>query len=288
MRTTNVRILIAALVAIASIAFAAGCGSSDDSTSATTGDSSSATADTSNFDLITDGTLTVGSDIPFPPFEDGKNGDYTGFDIDLVNDIADRLDLEVAYKDTAFDTIFRDLAQGKFDMVASATTITPERQKTVDFSNPYYEAQQALLVTEGSDIAGPDDFAGKTIGTQDGTTGEAYVNDKTDAADVRGFPEAGDAINALRAGQVDGVVIDQPVAQDAIDKGAGSGLVLATEIPTGELYGLSVQKDNTALLDAINGALQDLKDDGTLGDLYDQYFGIEPPKSVLEGTTEAK
>lgn len=282
MRTVNLRLALAALVAIASLVFAIGCGSSDDSTS-----SSGSSADTASFGLIADGTLTVGSDIPFPPFEEGKDPNYTGYDIDLVNAVADKLGLQVKYVDTAFDTIFTDLGQGKFDLVASASTITPERQKQVAFSDPYYEAQQGLLVTANSDIQSVDDFAGKTIAAQDGTTGETYVNDKTDAETVNGFPEAGDAINALLGGQADAVVIDQPVAQDAVEK-FGDKLQLATEIPTGELYGLSVSLDNTELLDAVNGALQGLKDDGTLGDLYQQYFKLDPPKSVLEGTTEVK
>ncbi|CAN5398884.1 basic amino acid ABC transporter substrate-binding protein [soil metagenome] len=284
MRKINLKILLAALVAIASLAVGVGCGSSDDSTSG----SSTGGGDTADFNLIKPGTLVVGSDIPYPPFEDGRNGDYTGFDIDLVGDIAEKLGLTVEVQDTNFTTIFRDLSQGKFDLVASASTITPERQKTVDFSDPYYEAQQAILVAEGSDIKTADDLNGKTVGAQDGTTGEAYVTDKLDAKAVRPYPEAADAINALRNGQIEAAVIDQPVAQDAVDKGAGSGLVVAGEISTDELYGLAIAKDNTKLLDAVNGALQDLKDDGTLNDLYQQYFKIDAPDSVINGTTESK
>lgn len=280
MRRLDLRLLLAAVVAVASIVFAIGCGSDDDSTSG------GSTGDTADYNLIKDGTLTIGSDIPFPPFEDGKAPDPTGFDIDLVNAIADKLGLETTYVDTAFDTIFTDLAQGKFDMVASATTITPEREKVVAFSDPYYEAQQAILVTPGSDITSADDFAGKTIAAQDGTTGEMYVNDKTDADTVNGFPEAAAAVNATLGGQADATVIDQPVAQDAVEKNGGK-LEIAAEIPTGELYGLPIPLDNTALLDAVNGALQDLKDDGTLTDLYQQYFKTDPPKSVLGGASES-
>ncbi len=174
-------------------------------------------------ELITDGTLTVGSDIPFPPFEFGKAPDYDGFDIDLVNKIADELGLEVVIKDTSFDTIFTDVAAGKFDLVASASTITPEREQTVNFSDPYYEAEQALLVPVGSDIASVEDLDGLTVGAQDGTTGEAYANDETNAGEVRGFPNGPAAIAALENGQVEATIIDQPVAQDAIDKAEGSG-----------------------------------------------------------------
>jgi len=197
--------------------------------------------------------------------------------------VADNLGLEPTYQDATFDTIFRDVAQGQFDIVAAASTITPERQQKVNFSDPYYEAQQALVVADGSDIATTADLGGKIVGTQDGTTGEMYANDETDASEVRGFPEGPDAIAALRTGQVDAVIIDQPVAVDAVDK--EGGVTIAEEIPTNELYGFAMAPDNTALLDAVNGALVDIKDDGTLTDLYQKYFKADPPASVLEGTT---
>ena len=115
-------------------------------------------------------SLTVGSDIPYPPFEFGKPP-YQGFDVDVVNEIAKGLGSKATFKKTPFDTIFRDLAQGKFDMVASASTITPEREKTVDFSTSYFPADQSLMVKKGSTIKTVDDVAGKVIGAQLGTTG---------------------------------------------------------------------------------------------------------------------
>jgi polar amino acid transport system substrate-binding protein len=226
----------------------------------------------------------VGTDTPFPPFEIGQPPDISGYDIDVLNAIADKIGVTPEYTDTSFDTIFRDVAAGQWDIAAAASTITPGRQKTVSFSDPYYEAQQALLVTEGSDIASTDDLGGKIVGTQDGTTGEVYANDETDASDVRGFPEGPDAINALVTGQVDAVIIDQPVAADAVEKQGGTEVV--EEIPTNELYGYAMAQENTGLIDAVNGALQELKDDGTITDLYQQYFETDPPDSVLTGTTE--
>jgi polar amino acid transport system substrate-binding protein len=141
------------------------------------------------------------------------------------------------------------------------------------------------MVPEGSDIATVEDLAGATVGAQDGTTGEDYANEETDSAQVRGFPEAADAFNALRAGQVDAVIIDNFAAQDAVEQGIG-GIAIATEIPTGELYGLPVAQGNDALLEAVNDALQEIKDDGTLEDIYQQHIGTEAPESVLEGTHE--
>ncbi|MFM8519221.1 MAG: basic amino acid ABC transporter substrate-binding protein [Solirubrobacterales bacterium] len=236
-------------------------------------------------ELIQSGTLTVGSDIPFPPFEFGRAPDYKGFDIDIVREIAKDMGLKLKIQDTGFDTIFTDVAQGKFDMVASASTITPERQQTVNFSDPYYEAEQALLVPPDSDISTVEDLSGKIVGAQDGTTGEAYANDETDASEVRGFPNGPAAIDAVKAGQVDATIIDQPVAQDALDNGQ-TGFDIATLIPTGELYGFAFAKKNTALLDKVNEIVQKMKEDGRLDAVYQKYFKTKPPKGVVDGTTE--
>jgi polar amino acid transport system substrate-binding protein len=265
--------VVAAVLAIAALGVSAGCGGDDDNGGGGGND----------LGLIQEGQLLVGTDTPYPPFEIGQPPNITGYDIEVVNAIAEKLGLTVTYQDTSFDTIFRDLSQGKFDMVVAATTITPEREQKVDFSDPYYAADQALVVTPGSDIRTVEDLADKTVGAQDGTTGEAYANDETDAADVRGYPEGPDAISALKAGQVDAVVIDQPVAQDALDK--EGGIEIPTIIPTGELYGLPTAQDSDALREQINKALQEMKDDGTLKGLYQKYFKIDPPQQVLTGKT---
>jgi polar amino acid transport system substrate-binding protein len=265
---------VAAVLAIAAIGVGAGCGGDDDDDGGGGGN---------ELGLIQEGQLLVGTDTPYPPFEIGQPPNITGYDIEVVNAIAEKLGLTVTYQDTSFDTIFRDLSQGKFDMVVAATTITPEREQKVDFSDPYYAADQALVVTPGSDVRTVEDLADKTVGAQDGTTGEAYANDETDAAEVRGFPEGPDAISALKAGQVDATIIDQPVAVDALEK--EGGIEIATTIPTGELYGLPTAQDSDALREEINKALQEIKDDGTLKGLYQKYFKTDPPQPVLTGKT---
>jgi polar amino acid transport system substrate-binding protein len=201
-----------------------------------------------------------------------------------MNGIAENLDLTAEYTDTGFGTIFRDTANGQFDTAAAASTITAGREKTVDFTDPYYEAQQALLVPEGSDIASVDDLGGTIVGAQDGTTGETYANDKTDASEVRGFPEGPNAVSALVTGQVDAVIIDQPVAVDAVEK--QGGVEIAQEITTNELYGCPVAPNNDALREAMNEALATLKEDGTIDELYEKFFSTKPPSTVLEGTNE--
>src|SRR5687767_12120928 len=130
------------LVLLAAVLVATGCGDDDSGSSTSSGD----------LGLIQEGELRVGSDIPYAPFEFGRDPDYQGFDVDIVNEVAKRLDVEAQFVKTPFDPIFRNLAQGRFDLVASAATITPEREKTVNFSVPYFPADQSLMVKQGSDI----------------------------------------------------------------------------------------------------------------------------------------
>jgi polar amino acid transport system substrate-binding protein len=267
---TWTRIVLAFMAALAVAGIAAGCG--DDN------------GDGNDLGLITDGQLKVGTDTPYPPFEIGQPPDISGYDIEVMNEIAKRLDLKPTYQDTSFDTIFRDLAQGKFDIVAAASTILPEREQTVDFSDPYYLTPQSLLVVPGSDISTVDDLSGKTVGAQDGTTGEFYAQDNTDAGEVRGYPEGPDAINAVKAGQVDAVIIDYGVAQDAVKK--GTDVEIAQKIVTNELYGYPMAEDNDALREKVNDALAEIKEDGTLTRLYQKYFKKDPPQSVLQGKND--
>jgi polar amino acid transport system substrate-binding protein len=235
--------------------------------------------------LIKDGQLMAGIDTPFPPFEKGHPPNVTGYDIDVIDAIADELGVEVVQQEVSFDTIFRDVAQGKFDVAVAASTITPEREQTVDFSDPYYLADQSLLVTEDeTDIGSAKDLGGKIVGAQDGTTGETYANDETDASEVRGYPGGTDAINALRAGQIDAVIVDSPVAEDAVQSQAG--LKIPEKIVTRELYGFSFAPDNDALREAVNEALATIKKNGTLADLYKKYFPDQSPDPVLKATHE--
>jgi polar amino acid transport system substrate-binding protein len=256
---------------------AAGCGDDDDDD-----DGGGGGAD---LGLIQEGQLLAGIDTPFPPFEKGHPPNITGYDIDVINAVADELGLEVVQQETSFDTIFRDVAQGKFDVAVAASTILPERERTVDFSDPYYLADQSLLVAaDETEIGSQEDLGGKIVGAQDGTTGETYANDETDASEVRGYPGGTDAINALQAGQIDAVIVDSPVAEDAV--ASRSGLKIAEKIVTRELYGFSFAPENDALREAVNEALATIKENGTLTELYQQYFPDQSPDPVLKATHE--
>jgi len=270
LRGTRTRVVTAVVAAVAVAGIAAGCGSSSSSTSTSGGSSSS------DLGLITPGTLTIGSDIPYPPFEQGKPPDYTGFDVDLMDAIAQKLNLQPKWVDTAFGTIFSDQQAGKFDIVASSTTITPARAQKVTFSDPYFNADQSLMVQKGSSLQSTSDITSSTrIGVQQGTTGADYATNKTDAQ-VQSYPEIGNAFNALQAGQVDGVINDFAVSAFALKQ--YPQLDVVQTIKTGEQYGFPMQQQNKALQDAVNGALKSVIDDGTYQKIFEHWFTNPPPK----------
>lgn len=268
---SRVSALLAALTVLAVAIFAAGCGSSDDSTSSGGGGGGA--------------VLTVGSDIPYPPFEQGKAPNYTGFDVELLEAVAENTGREAVFQDTSFDTIFLDLAQGKFEAVASAATITDEREKTVDFTNPYYLSEQAILVEEGSDIDSVEKLSGTTVGVQQGTTGQEFLDEKGNAGEVRPYPQGPDAVNALKTGTVDAVVIDIPVAENAVE--ASEGLEISAAIPTEEEYGFVVAQGEDKLLEELNEGLKEAIDDGTYAKVFEKWFHHEPPKAIESATHEA-
>lgn len=273
MRSTRLTALLAVfLLAIASLAVA-GCGSSDDTTGGGGGSGGGGEP------------ITVGSDIPYPPFEQGKSGNYTGFDVELMEAIGEKIGRPVEFEDTSFDTIFLDLAQGNFDAVASAATITDEREKTVDFTNPYYLSEQAILVKEGGDIASVEDLNGTNVGVQQGTTGQEFVEEKGEADELRKYPQGPDAVNALQTGTVDAVVIDIPVAENAVE--ANEGLEISAAIPTEEEYGFAVAQGETELLEQLNEGLKEAIDDGTYAKIYEKWFKHEPPEEIESATHEA-
>ncbi|MGH2757484.1 MAG: basic amino acid ABC transporter substrate-binding protein, partial [Actinomycetota bacterium] len=230
------------------------------------------------FTTLEDGMLTVGSDIPYPPFEYKKDGELIGLDMDLINEIADRLGLETEIIDTGFDTIFTQLAGGRYDVVIAASTITPEREEQVNFSDPYYNAQQSLTVNtaERSDIKSVDDLKeGDVIAVQGGTTGKAWAEDNlAEGIEIRSFPEGPDGYTALEAGDVDGVINDEPTALAEI--AARENLELVEQIPTGEAYGIAVDPENEELLDAVNEVLAEIIEDGTYEEIYSRYKDLPP------------
>jgi polar amino acid transport system substrate-binding protein len=277
MRKTRLTTLFAVFLLALTALVAAGCGGGS-----STGEESTAGGSEGGGGE----PLSVGSDIPYPPFEQGKSGNYTGFDVELMEAIAEKMGRTAEFQDTSFETIFRDVAQGKFEAVISAATITEEREQAVDFSNPYYLSEQAVLVKEGSDVKSLEDLEGKTVGVQQGTTGQELAKEEIGGSEIRPYPEGPDAVNALKAGTVEGVVIDAPVAKNAVEK--SGGIEIAEKVPTEEEYGIAVAQGETELLDEINQGLKEVQEDGTYTKIYKKWFHLEPPKAIFSATHKAE
>ncbi|MDQ4125007.1 MAG: basic amino acid ABC transporter substrate-binding protein, partial [Actinomycetota bacterium] len=241
--------------------------------------------------------LTVGSDIPYPPFEfEEADGTLTGFDVELIRAIADKLGLENpddAWVSTDFGTIFQQLASGtKFDIVVAAVTAyapegspasetVAERKQVVDFTDPYYPSLQSLTVPADSDIATIEDTDGAKVAVQRATTGAFFAEENLAGAELVSFEKAPQMYQALLAGQVDAVFNDLPVSLDAIkDK---PDLEVVQQVETGEEYAIAVSKDNPALRDAINEALAELYSDGTYAEIFQKYF---PEQELPEYASE--
>jgi polar amino acid transport system substrate-binding protein len=224
--------------------------------------------------LIQSGTLTDCSDVPFPPFEDFDKSSPTGFkgfDIDIISQIAQGMNLKLVVKDSAFDPLQSGLAlnSGQCDIVASAMTITPDRQQNLDFSDGYYDSKQSLLVPDGSDIKSIDDLSGKKVGVQQGTTGKTYAEEHATGADIVSFPSDAEEYQALKAGQVDALLQDLPVNLNHQEDG---GFTIVQTYSTNEQYGLAMKKGNTALVSDVNAQLQKMRSDGTYDQIYNKYF----------------
>ncbi len=231
----------------------------------------------SSLTLVSDGTLTVCSDVPYPPFEDfdeTSESGFKGFDVDIVAGIAEGLGLELEIKDSSFDAIQsgQALNAGQCDLAASAMTITEERKAALDFSDGYYDSEQSLLVPEGSDIAAIADLAGKKVGVQQGSTGKTYTEENAADADIVTFPSDAEMYQAIKAGQVDALLQDLPVNIDHQEDG---GFTVVETYPTDEQYGLAAKKGNTDLLTAVNEQLTKLHDDGSYDEIYTTYFPTE-------------
>jgi polar amino acid transport system substrate-binding protein len=261
--------VLAATTATAGLLLVAACTSSDD------GGSGSKTA-AGGVELAKGGQLTTCTHLPYPPFQSEIDGKVQGFDVSLIDLVAKDLGVKQKVLDTPFENFKTGafLNSGRCDLAAAGMTITEERKKNVDFSDPYFDATQALLVAKGSGISSLTDAKAKKVklGAQAQTTGEDYV--KSQGFDPVSFESSDAVLNGLRSGQVKAVVIDYPVVQGWLkNKANADAFQVADNINTGEQYGFTVKKGNTKLLAAVNKALADAKADGTYKKLYEKWIG---------------
>lgn len=255
------------------------CGGGNSNTTASTGSAapapttSAATSEAGadeGYKLATDGTLTMATNAYFPPYEYYDGQDVIGIDVDIAQAIADKLGLKLKIEDMEFDSIITAVSTGKADLGLAGMTVTPDRQKNVDFSDSYATGIQSVIVKEDSTIAKIDDLKGKKIGVQLSTTGDIYATDDFGKDSVVQYNKGNDAVMALTQGQVDAVIIDNEPAKSYV--AANKGLkILDTEYAT-ENYAACIAKDNTGLTKAVNKALAELKADGTLQKIVDKYI----------------
>ena len=256
-----------ARVAIASVALLglASCASAEGSTAISTPDPS----------LLRDSTLTVCTSYPYEPFEFEQDGELVGFDIDLVAEVAKELDVDLSYVNEDFE----EIASGKLlnanfcDIGVAAVSIDGDRARVVDFSSPYFNAAQVMVVQKGSGINSLNATAGGRIAVQEGTTGETYATDHAPPnTQIVRFEKVEDVDSALSGGTVDAGIYDNNIVGGAIERHPNFEVV--AEFDTGEQYGMAVKKDgNVDLLRVVNQVLSDIQENGRYDEIYEKWFG---------------
>ncbi len=268
----------------------AACGGSDDGSSAAA-DTTAAQADTqadteadtgaseegseaAAFTTVQPGKLIMGTNASFPPYEFTEDGvTIEGIDAEIAALIAEELGLELEIQDMEFGSIITAVQTGKIDIGLAGMTVTEERLQNVNFSTSYAKGVQVVIVTENSEIATVDDLAGKMIGVQESTTGHIYCEDEFGAENVTAYPNGTQAVQALLAGKVDCVVIDNNPAKAFVE--ANEGLKILETSYADEDYAAAISKDNEGLLKAFNEVLDAKIADGTVQAIIDKYIPAE-------------
>ena len=280
------KVFALALTVLMVMSMFAGCGSSNTAktttaateapaatTEATAAETTAAETAAAELKTIESGKLIMSTNAAFPPYEMvADDGSFEGIDVEVAGAIAGKLGLELVVDDMDFDAALLAVQQNKSDIVMAGVTVTEDRQLVMNFSDSYATGVQVVIVKEGSDVT-LDNLGEKMIGTQRGTTGYIYTSDDYGDDHVTAYDNGASAVQALLNGQVDCVVIDSAPAEAFVAANAGL-TILDTEYVT-ESYAIGVNKDNTALLDAINQALAELTADGTIQSIVDKYISAE-------------
>jgi polar amino acid transport system substrate-binding protein len=224
-----------------------------------------------------EGVLNVGAYPTNPPFETKlSDGSFEGFEVDVVNDAAKRIGMKTNIADYGFQALFAAVASKRIDVAISTITITPDRLKSVGFTQPYYDSDMGVAAKVGSPVKTVADLKGKTVGYLSGSTGEKWVKDNQAAdgfGDTKGYKSQSDLLLDLNAGRVDAVVSDIPGMQFAFKN--MPGLAVTDRIKTGEQYGLMMAKDDPNLV-KLSDAIGAMKADGTLAAIHKKWFGADP------------
>lgn len=258
------KVLAMLMAAVCGLSLVA-CGSGTDSSTGTTPEASETPA--------AKDTLVMGTNAEFPPYEFYQDGEIVGIDAEIAAAIAEKMGMELEIKDMKFDSIIPSVTEGGVDIGAAGMTVTDERKESVNFTSSYATGVQSVIVKEGSDIASLDDLQGKKIGVQLSTTGDIYATDDFGDESVVKYSKGADAVIALVGGEVDAVIIDNQPAKVFVQQ--NEGLKLLDSNYAVEEYAIAVAKDNTELLDQINGILEELIADGTIDEIIAKYITAE-------------
>jgi polar amino acid transport system substrate-binding protein len=262
------KILAFAFSVMLCMALLTACGSSD-----TSSEGSETSTDAAAVTTVTPGTLIMATNAYFPPYEFYEGSDIVGIDAEIAQAIADKLGLTLQIQDMEFDSIITAVQTGKADMGLAGMTVTEDRLKNINFSDSYATGIQSIVVPEDSDIASVDDLKGKKIGVQLSTTGDIYACGDFGEENVEKYNKGNDAILALSQGKIDAVIIDNQPAKSYV--AATKGLKILDTEYVEEQYAACISKDNESLLTAVNGALKELREDGTLQAIMDKYISAE-------------
>ncbi|MGP4071154.1 transporter substrate-binding domain-containing protein [Piscibacillus sp. B03] len=225
-------------------------------------------------------TYTVATDANFQPFEykNPDTGEMEGFDIELIEAIAEDQGFEVEFETMEFDGLLGSMRSAKHDIGIAGISITEDRKEFIDFSDSYYDSGLILAVPNDSDIESIDDIDGLNVGARQGSTSEDYLLDNTDA-EVTAFPEIVTAYMDLQRGRLDAVLYDLPNVQYYIKEEASDSLKTVGDVLEGQPYGIALPKDeNPELLESINEGLANVKENGTYDEIYEKWFGEAPPQ----------
>lgn len=263
------RLTLAILAAGSMLALSACGGGGGDSEPAATGEG--------GVPLVKEGKLTTCTHLSYQPFQFEKDGDVVGFDVDIVDAVAKKLGVEQEIVNTSFETIISgaEFNQDKCDVAAAATTITEERQEAADFSDPYFSANQAVLTRTDKTATSPEGLNGFKVGAQAGTVGLDYATENFKDAEVVTYEDLPLSLEALKTEQVDAVINDNGVLLDYAAN--NDGFAVGFDLDTGDKYGISMKKGNTAMAKAVNDTLKEIKDNGEYDKIYKKWFGNEPP-----------
>lgn len=240
------------------------------------GDSEPAATAEGGVPLVKEGQLTTCTHLSYQPFQFEKDGKVVGFDVDIVDAVAKKLGVEQEIVNVPFEPITAgaSFAQDQCDVAAAAMTITPEREEAIDFSDPYFAANQAILTNDDKTAKDADALKGFKIGAQAGTTGLDYATENFKDAEVITYEDLPLSLEALKNGQADAVINDNGVLYDYAAN--NDGFAVGFDIDTGEHYGIGMKKGNAEMKKAVDETLKEIKDNGEYDKIYEKWFGDAP------------